>query len=437
VAIKAGPSPLDQVAAVAEAFVNVTNDVYFPHRSPSDITLTLDAPGLALVNVASWLPGIWLARPWALADGNKTRGLAANKAPFVVDIANITVTLSMLDTLWPVLAYAATDLLVSGLGRQHPEYAPLREPLVALLEGPASHRSPLYYANNTWDLWRSRVRGWPDDAYSTLLGIPALSLESIAAARAGNPAAQSQSSNGTPSRLAIGSRVPTFEQLLEHNGGRQKTLRQMLADLTISNDAAAQVREVKRALYASKYHLGGYQFQHSGAGMRREHDLCAADDLMDALAAAADGRCCDNEANRHRPPPISVNDYTDRHHLGALWIALCDAEAFLSAVGAMAEQVRSRVRAAVEERGGISRREFLAGYVMDGIARRTATLDRALQVLHDLLPPLRLQRQMLAVMATRMRHACMLQDELRDRFRSLASDRKSTPPTPPSQAPEI
>jgi hypothetical protein len=72
---------------------------------------------------------------------------------------------------------------------------------------------------------------------------------------------------------------------------------------------------------------------------------------------------------------------------------------------------------------------------MDGIARRTAALDRALQVLHRLLPVLRLQRRMLAVMATRMRHACRLQDELRDRFRSLASDRKSTVPTLPSRPP--
>jgi hypothetical protein len=109
--------------------------------------------------------------------------------------------------------------------------------------------------------------------------------------------------------------------------------------------------------------------------MRREHDLCAADDLLDALAAA-DGRCRSNETDRHRPPPISVDDYTDRHHIGALWNALCDAEAFLSSVETMAEQVRTRVSAAVEERGGISRPKFLAGYVMDGSrgGRRPSTV---------------------------------------------------------------
>lgn len=118
VVIKAGPSPLDHVAAVAEAFVNVTDDVYFPHRSPSDITLTLDAPGLAPVNVASWLPGVWFDPRWEWTGYNKTRGMPADKAPFVVDIANVSVTLRMLNTLWPVLAYAATDLLVSGLGHR-------------------------------------------------------------------------------------------------------------------------------------------------------------------------------------------------------------------------------------------------------------------------------------------------------------------------------
>jgi hypothetical protein len=429
VAIRAGPSPLDDVAALAEVFSNVTDDVYFPHRSPSDITLTLDAPGLAPVNVASWLPGIWFDPRWAWTGYNKTRGMPANKAPFVVDIANVSVTLRMLDTLWPVLAHGATDLLVSGLGRQHPEYAPLRRPLVALLGRPASHRSPVSHAGKAWAHTRGRVRGWPEDACATLLDGPALFLEeSVAAAvaRVESAAAQNQSSNGTPSRLATGSRVPTFEQLLEHDRGRQKTLPQLLPNIAISKDALAQVREVKRALDESLYHLEEYK-GHSGAGTWEEHNLCASDDLMNALAAA-DGRCRGNETDRHRPPPMAKRDYTDRHHIGALWNALCDAETFLLSVETMAERVRSRVRAAVEERGGMSRREFLAGYFMDGIARRTATLDRALQVLHHLLPALRLQQRMLGVMATRMRHACMLQDQLRDRFHSLANDRKSAPP---------
>jgi hypothetical protein len=64
-------------------------------------------------------------------------------------------------------------------------------------------------------------------------------------------------------------------------------------------------------------------------------------------------------------------------------------------------------------------REYIAGSSKGGITRRIAALDRALNVLDHLRSAMRLQQQQLASMATRMRSACILQDELRYRLHAL------------------
>lgn len=437
VTIKAAPSPLNDVVAVAALFVNASDYVLFPHRTASDITLALDAPGLAPFNVGSWLSDIWLDPKGTWFPRNKTRGLTADKAPFVIDIANVTISLKMLDTLWPVVIYAATDLLVLGLGRDHLDYAPLRSPLVALLRSPTGHRSPLFHAQRKWSDCRNHVREWSEDARHTLLGIPLVHLEYIAAARAEKAAAgvQDQSSrnnNSAPSRLSIGSRVPTFEQLLEDDRGRHLTLPQLLADLSISNDAFAQVTQMKNCFSIPDRRPGRIHDRDTGFGTEKGCGLCAAGDLMDALAAD-EGRCLGDRARQYQPRHRSQRGYADRHYIGALWYALCDSEAFLLSVATLAEQVRDRVKATVEERGGISQRESLASFFFaDGIVRRTTTLDHALQALHGLFPTLRQQQRMLAALATSMRHACALQDELRNRFRSLYRNSKSKTPVDPA-----
>lgn len=101
---------------------------------------------------------------------------------------------------------------------------------------------------------------------------------------------------------------------------------------------------------------------------------------------------------------------------------MCDSEELLSSLAAPAQRVRDHVRIAVEERGGISLRESLARHFKDGIARRMATLDRALDVFYRLRSSMALHQQMLATMATRMQRVCSLQDEVRDRLRLLPYD---------------
>ncbi|KAK3294414.1 uncharacterized protein B0H64DRAFT_324781 [Chaetomium fimeti] len=134
VSIRAKPFPVADLAMVSELYANASDSIENPHRD-LNVTLALDAPGLVRVNVASWLPETTLYPGIGPPDDRSRKHgtrLPAEKAPFIVDYVNVTVTLEMLNTLWPVLLHAATDLLAAGLDREHPEYPLLRGPLFRL-----------------------------------------------------------------------------------------------------------------------------------------------------------------------------------------------------------------------------------------------------------------------------------------------------------------
>lgn len=425
VAIKADPFPMADLVTVAELYANASDDLYLPHRTSSNITLGLDAPGLTRVNVASWLPKVWFDPTGIFKNANKTRGLPAEKAPIFVDLANVTVTLSMLHTLSPVLVYAATDLLTLGLGPDHPEYSPLRDSLTPFLSPPRhEHLTSTAYAARQWDHLGPAASFWPVQARRAWLGTLVRELEGIAAAGEKRRATRDDDGGNHSARLSIGSwQPPTFEQLLEHDQGQQQAIPRLLAGLPISREAFAQLAAMLELVSGLDRRRREVIYTDYGLGMDFPDygKLCLAGNLLDALVAT-DGQCHGNEHIMPLPfAQISRDDVGDEQYLARLWHVLCEADIILSSVAALAARVRDRVRAAVEERGGISLREHMEGYVRDGIARRTATLNHALDIFNHLLSSMRLQPRMLAAMAARMRRACILQDELRDRLRSLYS----------------
>jgi hypothetical protein len=237
-------------------------------------------------------------------------------------------------------------------------------------------------------------------------------LQDAARARARAAKATAQNKSGSdPFRLVIGSQVPTFEQLLQHDGGRQQALPRLLASSIISGDASSQLNVIHHML--SEQTAGKHVDKGLGMDGSWSRGLCPAVDLLNAVS---ESRC---RGTRHYLY-VDSSYPTDRDSLEGFWEALCDAEDFLSTVQGLAEGVRDRVGAAVEERGGLSTRERFAGYRgSDGIVRRMATLDRALHALSPLRSALGLHRRMLASLATKMRRACTLQDELRQHVRAL------------------
>lgn len=418
VTIKAAPFPINDLVTVAELYANASDDLYRPHRTSSNLTLRLDAPGLARVNVASWLSKLWLDPTNMHDEGlKKRRGLPAVNVPILVDIVNITVTLKMLHDLWPVVIFAASDVLVLGLGREHAEYPALRDSLAAF-ESPQPHDySSTSYAEEIWQQLTIHANHWSGEAHNEWLWRIMTRLESIAEERAERATTQDMG-NSTAFRLELGLQVPTVAQLLDHDRGRQQALPTLLADLGIAHDAFSQMASMRyqvsrRDQFIDK--LNDY-------GLGRDQ-LCsaAAGDLLDALIHSG-GQCRGNDTQMHRPKYIlRPDEYSSRECLGGFWNALCDSDVFLSSVAALAGHVRDRARATVKERGTISAmREYIAGSSKDGIARRTAALDRALHVLDQLRSAMRLQRQLLVSMATRMRSACILQDELRYSLRALS-----------------
>ncbi|KAK4152148.1 hypothetical protein C8A00DRAFT_35172 [Chaetomidium leptoderma] len=418
VVIKAAPCPIADLVSVAKLYADSCNRLCFPHRTPSGIALGLDAPGLNQLDIAAWLPNARIDSQ-EHPELNKSRRLPATLAPVVVDIANVSFTLKMMDTLWPILAHAAKDLLVLSLGRHHPEYPSLWKPLDGVFWGPQRDVSVVYYANKAWTGLRGNAFDWLFDAHYNLFHTPIIYLEWFAAEKAARDAAtqkdkakgdSDRSARPSPSPLAFGFQVPTLAQLVEHDKGWRQTLPRLLAGLAVSDDASSQLTSIMRPL--SRFQGG------LGTGTS---ELCMSRNLLDAVA---EGRCRGNETSvvgRLVSYDSLGGQYSeDRHYLGGLRDALCDADTFLSYLATSAERARDRARVAVVERGGITTREALAGYFnRDGIVRRTATLDRALHMFHHLQSSLGLHRRRLADMATQMKRACMLQDEVRDRVHSL------------------
>ncbi|KAH6632221.1 hypothetical protein F5144DRAFT_245463 [Chaetomium tenue] len=418
VAIKAAPSPADDLAMVSDLYANASTAINIP-RHNLNITLALDAPGLIRINATSWLPEttLYFERNLSKDQIRREEGkrLPAEYAPFIVDFLNTTMTLEMANTLWPVAIHAATDLLAAGLGRQHPDYPALRAPLFRLREG--NGRDILTDARRLWGVLRTQASSWPYRAQrDDLIGW----LEAVARTTKSRTAAQNVSRSGNPPQLTIGAQVPTFQQLLERDGGRQQALSKLLAGIGLSEDAFSQLKEIHAAL--SRHRKDGAL--DIGVGMSTLYQtfpgLCWGQNARDLLHAVAESRCSGNYTSKKRRYPISPYGWGDYQALGGVWDAVCDTNALLSDVQALAEGVRDRVRAAVAERGGISLLERISGYISKhSIVRRMETLDRALHTLHSLRLGLRPQTWMLANMASNMLRACVLQDELRQRVRAL------------------
>lgn len=336
--------------------------------------------------------------------------MSAESAPFLVDSLNVTITLQMLDSLWPVLLHAATDLLAVGLGRGYPEYPSLRAPLFALRNW--NGRKFLVIARRSWGSVHSRSTSWPLETQHTRM---MAWFEGVAKVMAAKAAAQNESADSS-STLTIGSRVPTFQELLDYDGGRQQALPKLLSSLPLSPDALSQLRPIHGTLLKHSVALG---MKGRGWG-RGPHGLCRHDDADDMLRAIVEGRCSGNHTTKIRHYMTGDEDATDYSSVAGTWDALCDVESFLSYVQALAEGVRDRVEAAVAERGGMSLRERIASYFSkDGIERRMETFDHALHVFHSLRLGLRPQSWMLANMASKMLRACALQKELQEHVRSL------------------
>jgi hypothetical protein len=418
VAIKAAPFPIADLAVVAELYANASDALYLPSRTygASNVSLRLDAPGLAPVDVVSWLPTAWLKPSSCEMVKNKKR-LPAAKAPLVIDIANVSVTLEMAERLWPVLLHAATDLLVLGLGRDHPDYDVLVAPLVEFR--PPRHDDPLPYARTIWEGVRWKAASWPRDADWWLYSLQE-EMEKAAASTANRNA----TAQGGDSRLTLGLDAPTLEQLVEHRQGRWHTLPQALGSLDISAEALLQVAKIQRMV------SGPWPYRwDEGLGVSKEehNDLCTPA-ARRALKRFADGGRCQNEKyldSRTRPYRSVLRGSRFHKRLVSMMDALCAAESFLHLITVPARQVKNKVAAAIEARGGLSLVERLAGYVQDGIARRIATLDRALDIIDQLRSAVVVQRRLIADMAETMQRVCTIQDGLRERIRDLQSNQSA------------
>jgi len=223
----------------------------------------------------------------------------------------------------------------------------------------------------------------------------------------------------------MGFRAPTFLQLLAHKSWQQRaqTLPELLEGLVVSGDAHRQAVHVARTV--SLPNLWDKPYEDLGLGMEKGGTCTArARYFLDALA---EGRCKDNKtmaawvAERITYRSLPTNP-TAEYYLAAVRAVVCDSEELVSSLAVAAERVRERVRAAVEERGGISTRDVLVGHFWGGIVQRTATLDRALDVFYHLRSSMTLHRQMLTTMATEVQRVCSLQDEVRERLRLLPYD---------------
>ena len=417
--IAASPFPLADLTTLVEAYAAASLHVTFPQAS-ANITLGLEAPGMGQVNIRSWLsaaPRHPSFRDWAerLDGTRKVPAVLAKDPSELVALANITLTARMMQDLWPRLVDESLNVLSLGLGRDHPEYAAL---VNLLTPPPAPASSSLYHAESLWRNFHRSASEWPSQAASWLedLSSELRMWETLAV----------WGEQQEPLPRVGPSRPPTLAQLLEYAraqpamaGGRNQTLPQLLSGLWLSAGASIQLAEFD--LHLTDQGLG------LGKGARTEKRMCTAPDLLEAVAQ---GQCDNNKTSViTKPYPYrAAPGYSspDRYLLEALRDALCDAEDFLGPLAAGAEKARDRVKAAIEERGGISQLDSLASRFQGrSLVRRLAVLDRALEVFHVLYPALKLYRPMLAGAAAAMQRACLLQDALRERVHALRNNQSA------------
>jgi hypothetical protein len=439
IVIEAAPFPFSDLFRVAELYSNASDALYLPSRaySNSNVVLGLDFPGLAQVDVASWLPKTRLGTRAGQSNKSQSKKspirLPAEKASLVVDIANVTIALNMVQEVWPALIHATTDLLVIGLGRDHPEYRGLRNSLLAVLalrQPQIASDYPLPLLENLWDDLRAYAASHPPEADKWLRRLLEALEKDVAGNRSEAECIQHSRNQGEAPWLTLGSSAPTLEQLVEHDRGRRQTIPQLLSGLTLSPEACLQSLRVAarmaRAARPPRY------WTHRGVGMDRHNDFCMprARRLLDDVAE-----------NRCRPPTTYLGGLRTRYFINrsptsnkqvieAVSTALCAAEDFLSAVAAPATRVRDRVLSAAEERGGtaVTCTQRIANYFktpQETIWQRIARANTALDVVQQLRALIGIQRRLLANMAILMRRACVLQDGLRDHILSLRNNQSS------------
>ncbi|KAK3301330.1 uncharacterized protein B0H64DRAFT_35910 [Chaetomium fimeti] len=424
--IVASPSPLNDFITVAETAMNASLHLFLPHRT-SNITFALDAPGLRRVDVASWLPSaqvhVWVKPPERLGHHELGRPLKAEHAPLVVSLANATLTLELMEKLWPVLLYAAKDLLVSSLPPEHSDYHSLNE---SLAEPWKPELISLVRADQIWRDLYNMGRSWPLDSRNFLLGLGydiKLGVKERTQTTKGRNGRSS--SAGAPK---IGSaELPDPHELLQkarRYAVPGYTLPRYLASLRPPSNASIQLDMMLMSLTRRPTADLGYPSdaprKDGGLWMGFRGPCHAGEPLRET----AEGRC--RGPGRGYVPYMPYHSTVDTECLGsdcipALRDALCDAEEFLSAMAAAAGRVKAAV---AEERGTKSRLGRLFGHFHeDETEKRIQTLDRALAAFHALYPALQMQRRLLAGVAARLQHACILQDALRDRVRSALSDK--------------
>ncbi|KAK4140724.1 uncharacterized protein C8A04DRAFT_31701 [Dichotomopilus funicola] len=310
------------------------------------------------------LPALWLkvyVRQSTTGPGEykQVQALRAEHAPLAVDRANVTLTLELMETLWPVLIQAANDLLVLGLGRDHPDYRPLRNSLIE----PGRTKPALLSLVRAKELWEGRLHSsalaWPYGAQAFLRSVRAF-MQLPVEWRADN----NNNNNSTIAATfpSIGSsQPPTSLRLLRHARHQHppnQTLPGLLAGLQPSANTTGQLRGMMVAL-------------DSNLDINRL-GLCRVPRLLEAIAS---GHCIRTKTSGMSIPcwaPLGSHCHpTDC--MGGLREALCDAEALLSSVAAAAERAKARV---LEERivGRLRYRDGVARQLEKPIAEAVGRL---------------------------------------------------------------
>ncbi|KAH6622691.1 hypothetical protein F5144DRAFT_581199 [Chaetomium tenue] len=263
------PFPMADVVAMAEVYTNACFDIRFPRRT-SNITLRLDTPGLARVNMASFLPRVHVKVGYDKNDHNgpltKPGLVKAEDEPFVVDMTNATLTLDLLEKLWPVLVRATTDLLDLGLGRNHSDYRAFRDDLKSLTDpekpvlisrrpGPSLVLIALASAKDIWGELYAWAEVWPLTAHAWL---QFLRLHMIYTERNWRKQEPGKELGSSPSAPTLGwSQPPSPTQLLRHARRQHpahQTLPGLLASLPVSKNATVQAYQTKAFFTRIKPH---------------------------------------------------------------------------------------------------------------------------------------------------------------------------------------
>ncbi|KAL2258228.1 hypothetical protein VTK26DRAFT_8544 [Humicola hyalothermophila] len=249
----------------------------------TNLSLALNAPGLVRVDAARFLQ-----REMKAAE--KYERLPERYVPDAVDAANITVTLRMLQDLWPALNHAAWDLLAAEYERDRHEYRCLRRSLARLSQPPeslgAAHRGWQHYRDLAVQ-WRWTVVEYLREARSKLDVDWNRNLKEVDWYRPQEKRIQDRTPPGGPPPLMIGlETAPTFEQLVELD--RNLPLPLLLHKIDIATNATFQSRLMQALPFSHRPLLGG-KYLDNGAGCTGI-SLCSR---RETFRVVMEGRCED------------------------------------------------------------------------------------------------------------------------------------------------